>query len=299
MYGLQAFKEDGTILFDSQYITYGLLKSGPLRAVDVWRRYLLRSLGLNPNDESSWRQTNPHALIAGIDVTDSQSPIVFTTGDAVRIGEYVSGNQRTLLFWAADPNCKAYVFDLMRDRGGKTGMQCFNESGVLTFTTDMPPLNIFATIPSPALDAIIPGTGNLEFPNQQHQAYSGGVTEERFNPWNTSAYFPELKSVAQVHSGHNAEVAAYLTFSRGGGVVWRSGGPFVVSGQGASQGYALGSTEGVGGSSNGFVRFFMTPGPTVTASQYTNNETFWFDLPRDRAPTALVVRTSDYPYPFG
>lgn len=299
MYGLQAFKEDGSLLFDTQFITYGLLKSGPLRTVDVWSRYRLRSLELNPNDESSWTPYNPHSLITGIDITGAQSPIVFTTGDAVRIGEYVSGSTRTLLFWTADQNCKAYVFDLMRDRGGKTGMQAFDQFGTLTFTTDMPPLNIFASINPPPLDAIIPGTGNLQFPNQQYQVYAGGTIEERFNPWNNTAYYPELKGVGQVHSGHNGEVAAYLTFSRAGGVIWRSGGSFVVNGQGGSQGYVHGTTEGVGGTSNGFVRFFMTPGPTGTTTQFTSNNNTWFDIPRDRAPSALVIRTSEYPYPFG
>lgn len=296
-YGLQAFKEDGSLLFDTENICYGLLKSGPLTAVDYWPRRVLKSADLPPSSESSWRDLDPpRSLISGITVFDSISPIAFIAGEGVRVGDWVNGNQRTLLFWGATPQTKVYIFDLMRHLGGDTGMQCFDPSGTLTFTTDMPPLNIIQRIESPPLDDIIPGTENQNYPNQQYNAYRGGVNEYVVDAFDNSAG-AHLKGSIYMPTVHSGEVAALLTFTRAGGVMWSwryNPGGFPAAGPGS----LLGTTEGIGGMPNGHVKFFMTPSPTTTASYFSVNTTLWFDMPRDRAPSALVIRTSDYPYPF-
>ncbi|MEC4024528.1 hypothetical protein VSO52_17255 [Pseudomonas fulva] len=295
--GMQAFKDNGELLWDTNLICYGLLKSGPLNVVDVWPRYLYKSLDLNPNEESSWREDIPKQPITGITVYDSISPVVFLVGDGSRCGEMVSGNARTLLFYGTTPETKAYVFDLMRDVGDSSGLNCYSDTGVLTFTSGMPPLNIAALVGAPPLDDIIPGTENMPQPNQQWNAFKNGTTEEVFSGLGT--YTPYLKGIGTVPV-FNEEIAAHLTFSRSGGVVWRSGSPVGGSTEGVSNGpgSVMGMQEGCGGTSDGKVRFFFIPAPTTTRRGLTNNANIWFDIPRDRNPSALVIKTSQYPYPF-
>lgn len=276
--GFQAFKEDGSLLFDIDRISYGLLKSGYLSLVDRWGRYYLRSANLPPTDESSWTYRDLLDPICGISVANSVSPIVFLVGDGTPCGESISGNVRTLYFSGATPNTKAFVFDLMRDVGERSGMECYDAAGRISFTTGMPPLNIVATVDPPPIGPVYPG-----LPNEQINGpvYVGGHTEES-RPWGTSDYlWTKGVGVVSVLSG---ELAACLTFSRSAGM---------------QQGfYQLGVAEGCGGS-NGQVRFYFCPA-VATTSVFIGGSggNAWFDVPRDRAPQALVIRATDYPFPF-
>lgn len=295
--GMQAFKENGELLWDTNYICYGLLKSGPLSVVDVWPRFVIKSADLNPNEESSWKDEPPRQAITGITVYDSISPIAFLVGDGSRCGEIVSGNARTLLFYGTTPDTKAYVFDLMRDVGDNSGINCYSDAGVLTFTSGMPPLNVAAFVPAPPLDDIIPGTQNQQFPNQQYNAFKGGANEDAFSGLGEYSPYSKGLGVVQVF---NEEVAAHLTFARSGGVVWGSSSPVAGNTGGISNGpgSTLGAQEGVGGTADGKVRFFFIPAPVTTRTYYSNKTTIWFDIPRDRNPGALVIKTKQYPYPF-
>lgn len=291
--GLQAFKDDGSILFDTNYITYGLIKSGPVAIMDGWRRWILASADLNPAEESSYKKAGGIVQpITGITVFDSVSPIVFIAGDGVNVGTNISGNSKTFLFYGTTPSTKVYIFDLMRDLGGKTGMQCFSDTGQLTFTTDMPPLNVIASVSAPPLADWIPGSENTQRPYQQYTAYAGGFDEEIASPY-PGDYSPYLKSVGMVPV-LDQEIAAHITFTRGCGVIWRWNSPVGPLGGPGSQ---LGCTEGCG-TSGGSLKFFFTPGPATTMLSLGNSQNIWFDIPRDRTPQALVIRTSDYPYPF-
>ncbi len=280
--GFQAFKEDGSLLFDIDRICYGLLKSGYLNLVDRWGRYYIRSANLPPNEESSWSYLNLLDPICGITVTGAVSPIVFLVGDGKPCGESISGNVRTLYFQGCTPGTKAFVFDLMRDVGERSGMECYDASGRVSFTTGMPPLNIVATVnPPPINPTQVPGADSRATP------YVGGANETSGREWSGSD-FRQPKGAVFVGSV-SGELAASLTFSRSCGL-----------NQGSDVGdglYRVGASEGCGGSQNG-VRFFFSPAVATTATTFGNSNTSWFDIPTDRQPQALVIRASDYPFPF-
>lgn len=281
--GFQAFKEDGSLLFDIDRISYGLLKSGYLNLVDRWGRYYIRSVNLPPADESSWTYRSLLDPICGITVSDSVSPIVFLVGDGKPCGETVSGNTRTLYFQGCTPNTKAFVFDLMRDVGERTGMECYDAAGRVSFTTGMPPLNIIATVDPPPINP--PASSNTDI---RMTPYSGGANETSGRAWSAEDYAqPKGAVFVPVASG---ELAASLTFSRSCGL--NEGRDLTPAGF-----YRLGASEGCGGS-NGGVRFFFSPAVATTSTEFASQSTTWFDIPTDRQPQALVIRATDYPFPF-
>nr|WP_314872225.1 hypothetical protein [uncultured Pseudomonas sp.] len=279
--GLHAFKDDGTLLFDIDRISYGLLKSGYLNLVDRWGRYYLKSAQLPPNEEGSYEYRELLDPICGISISDGVSPIVFLVGDGKPCGESLNGNVRTLYFQGCKPNTKAFVFDLMRDVGERTGMECYDANGRLSFTTGMPPLNIIAAVNPPAISA--PVVANSD---QRWTPYVGGANEASGREW-SSGDFPQVKGAAYVPVVAG-ELAAYLTFSRSAGV---------THGRDFNGINKLSANEGCGGSSGG-VRFFFSPSASSLSTIFTNNDTIWFDIPTDRQPQALVIRASDYPFPF-
>lgn len=280
-YGFEAYKEDGSILFETERICYGLIKSGYLDLVDRWGRHYLRSINLPPNESDSWRYQDFRDPICAITVTDAQSPIVFLSGDGTPCGDSFSGNSRTMYFHGVSPGTKAYVFDLMRDVGARDGMECYSSSGALTFTTGMPPLNIAAAIPAPALGPLYPGTTQINGP-----VYEGGYTEEYLRPWGGDDYY-WAKGVRGV-GVLSGELAAHLTFSRTG---------TMTQAIGSGAGLQLTCAEGVGGG-NGLIRFYFMPSIATTSVVSSTNASVFFDIPRDRSPTALVIQTANYPFPF-
>lgn len=279
--GFQAFKEDGTLLFDIDRISYGLLKSGYLDLVDRWGRYTLRSLNLPPNEEGSYSYTRLIDPICGITVTGAVSPIVFLVGDGKPCGESVSGNVRTLYFKGCRPNTKAYIFDLMRDVGERTGMECYDAAGRISFTTGMPPLNIIAAVDPPPINAPAYPGSDLRF-----TPYSGGGNEASGREWASTDY-PQPKGAVFVPVA-SGELAAYLTFSRI---------CMLAEGYTLGEGASVSANEGCGGASGG-VRFFFSPAVAAISQHSGARDTTWSDIPTDRQPQALVIRATDYPFPF-
>ncbi|WP_156333213.1 hypothetical protein [Pseudomonas sp. NBRC 111119] len=278
--GFQAFKEDGTLLFDIDRISYGLLKSGYLNLVDRWGRHYLRSAQLNPAEEANWQYIDLRDPICGITVSGAISPIVFLVGDGKPCGEAISGNVRTLYFQGCTPNTKAFIFDLMRDVGEKSGMECYDATGRISFTTGMPPLNIIAAVDPPAINPpVSPNT------DTRWTIYAGSQNEQAGREWSADDYiYPKGAVFVPVVAG---ELAACLTFSRMCGLT-----------QGTYLGVTqVGASEGCGGASGG-VRFFFSPSVATTAVYSGGSSTAWFDIPTDRQPQALVIRATDYPFPF-
>jgi hypothetical protein len=283
-FGLEAFKDDGSILFETERICYGLVKSGYLQLVDRWGRFYIRSANLDPGRQDSYTYRDFRDPICGITVTDTMSPIVFLSGDGKPCGESVVGNTRTLYFQGCKPNTKAYVFDLMRDVGETTGMNIYNQSGTLTFTTGMPPLNIIATVDPPPLSApVSPGT------SYQWTPYVGSSNEPSGQEW-ASSDFSQIKGAVFVPVA-GGELAAHLTFSRS--CALQEGSDV----QGNTGLFALGASEGCGGGIGG-IRFFFSSSVSTIAEYNSNSRTLWSSIPTDRQPQALVIRTSDYPFPF-
>lgn len=286
-YGLQAFKDDGSILFDTEYITYGLVKSATLTHYTKWGCWLIKSSQLPPTSESSWAYytgTNLNDEIVSVEVSNATDPIFFLSGDGSPCGVVGTGATRTYLFHGCIPNTKVYVFDKMRDLGTNAGMHCFDSSGVLTFSAEMPPLNIVSVVDPPSLGPLL-GGGPYYPPNPiSGPVYVGGRIET-LKPWSSSDK-PWVKGVVNVPSGISEEIATCLTFSRGGWQVYDNSGSL------------QGCYEGCGGTTNGDVRFYFMQSYAST-NQLINSGIGWGDIPRDKAPQALVIKTSDYPFPFG
>ncbi|MFV2949245.1 hypothetical protein, partial [Pseudomonas japonica] len=164
-------EQDQQLLFDTEFICYGLRKSGYLKFIENWPQKYLRSSQLDPNNGANWSDyADPREPIYGITLGKWSSPIAFLVGDGSPCGEMLIGGEKTLLFVGASASTKAYVFDLMTDEGPITGLKCFRENPwQLTFNSGMPPLNIIASVEAPAPGAIVsPGW------DYRYTAYTGG-----------------------------------------------------------------------------------------------------------------------------
>lgn len=286
----EAYKQDGTLLFDTDRICYGLVKSGYLQLIERWPQKYLRSANLDPNDGGSWANDGTAGEpIFGITVPNFKSPIVFLVGDGAQTGEVISGTSKTILFVGASASTKAYVFDLMYDAGPITGFKCFRESdGALTFNSGQPPLNVIATVAAPALSAPVPGT---QFNGFRYNVYAGGSNV--FPAPLVSTDYPQIKSYGTVSLG-SGELAACLTFSRQAAVCYGYEQGFAGAG---GQNYIYGSHEGACGG-NGIVRFMFCKSAATTRTTFSNQQSFWYDIPTAVNPSALVIRAYSYPFPF-
>lgn len=285
--GFQAFTETGQLMFDVNNICYGLIKSGPLVLTGWVGKWYLRSAHLDPTDPGNYAQENAREPIAGITVNNSISPIVFLDGPGSYVGETISGSNRTINFCGMTNGTKAYVFDLMADRGTRAGMQCFSETGILTYTSEQPALNVIASISAPTMNPWYMNT-SYQYPT----AYVNGSNDIAFpKTWGNSpsgaSQYNEIQHYAYVDvpAAAGQRTAAYLNWTRSG-----------FTDQKSSQ---VGAQEGAGGDM-GRVKFILKPavGTTSKIGSVSGNESAWGGFPTDRIPQALVIRTSEYPYPF-
>lgn len=271
-------EQDQSLLFDTEKICYGLRKSGYLQLVAYWPMKNLRSAHLDPNNGANWAESSPIEPIYGISLSGWASPMAFLVGDGSPCGEILENGIKTLLFVGASGSTKCFVFDLMSDAGPITGMKCFRESdGRLSFNSSQPPLNIFASIRAPD-----PGARVASGSDYRYTAYTGGYNSIS-NPGR-----PVMKSYVDVPLG-GGELAAYINFTRSAACNGSN------SGLG---GFEYGCQEGAFGYSGG-VRFMFTIA-AVTTQTVTGGApyNYWRQIPIDRFPTALVVRTSGLPFPF-
>lgn len=281
--GLRVNKEDGTELFDTEKITYGLVKSGYMALVEYWSRRILRSPQLDPNDGSNWTPVNVSSnstggdAIYGFTVTNAVSPIAFIVGDGCPTGTKRSGNSVTFLYVGASSATKFYCFDLMTNSTFGAGLKCFDDTGVLTFNSLQPPLDIFTTVTAPGLPSAING-----FPNRYPSPYTGGVTTFIGGPPAARQTFSRV--TIAIGAG---EYAACIPFTRLCGC--DQGGPGNDETNGAG--------EGAGGYSGGVRFMFCIAGGTTTSQRVSTPNASYFDIPSVR-PTALVIKTAGLPFPF-
>lgn len=274
--GLQAYKEDGSQLFDTEKITYGLLKSGYLSLQTSWPRLLLKSGQLDPNDGGNWTEdTSRMEPVLGFSVTGAVAPIVFISGDGCPAGSSRSGGTTTFYFVGCSTTTKYYYFDTMRDTLSGAGLKTFRESdGVLTFNSLQYPLNIVAAVQPPA-----PGTPYT--PGYWTSPYNGGVTTNGALISGAPANIVSRVTVP-ISAG---EFAAAITFTRGCGIWGSNYYPYTVA-----------ASEGAGGVSGG-VRFMFSVATRTTQLAGNATANLYFDIPSVR-PTALIIRTENLPFPF-
>lgn len=288
---LRVFKDNGTMLFDTNLITYGLVKSGYMVYINSWTRKTLRSAQLDPNNGANWTQTVATAgtsfadSVYGFTIQNPQSPIVFITGSGCLAGTGITGNSMTFYYTSADANTRFYCFDLMSDTiTGSPYLKTYNTSGRITFNSLQPPINVVAAIQAPP-------PGQLDVYGRYLTTYVNGANRVRQVP--SGAEVNKIDSYVNVALS-NEEYAAYLPFSRTCSTY-----DFLSGGTGLAAYYSL--SEGVYGYNGGITFMFGAAGGTTKSNPSVAGWTTpisFENIPTDRYPIALVIRTSSYPFPY-
>ena len=282
MSGLIVRKEDGSLLFDTNLITHGLVKSGYLQPDEIWYRYYLNGINVDPNLRSSWTQgTSGGDQMFSITVQNAVNPICFIVGKGTLQGTARSGNTVKFYYAAASTNTKIYVFDLMNDTapGNPPWLKARRSDGSISFNSMQVPLNIAYAIGAPAPS---------ELDRFGHrQPYDGCRWDFiRADGTNSSMVWD---AVADIPLEANVEFAAFINFTRG------------CSGWFTENALRLiGMSEGAYGRVGGISYMFSMAGETTDQRANTNTipGCSVAGLGTDLYPTALVVRTANLPFPY-
>jgi|SRR5471032_2917919 len=292
MASLQAFKDNGQILFDTSLICYGLVKSGNMAYINSWTRKTLRSAQLDPNDGANWTTTAATASTAfadsmhGFTITNPISPIVFIVGTGCLQGTSVSGGTMTFFYANADASTKFYCFDLMADNmAGTTFLKTYDPAGRITFNSLQPPLNVVGTIQAP-------GPGSLDRFNRYVTAYTGGYNVQR--QLAAGQEVTKTDSRVDISIGSGIEYAAFLPWSRGCRINdLFSGNTFAFTQYSGAEG-AYGRVGGISfmfGAAGGTTQAYPSVAGQAVPCSFEN-------IPTDRYPLALVITTAGLPLPF-
>ena len=283
-------KADGTLLYDTGNISYGLVKSGYLSYNSNWRRWSLRAINLDPNFASSWRESGvPGDDQYGFTIDSPQSPIVFLVGRGTATGVTIFGSTKTYLYAGASTATKYYCFDFMRnDSLPAPWLKTRSEdSGQITFNSNQNPMNVVASIRAP-------DPGPLDRFGRPVFTYMGGRNER-------IAFFSRAgsaiaHSLVDVNLDAGTEYAAFLPWNRSCGIIDAS-----PSSDGGGAPMVYGMTEGAFGRIGGISFFFAPPGRTTEDYWPTSNTGTgysYINLPINRFPSALVIKTAGLPFPF-
>lgn len=288
---LRAYKDNGQLLFDTNYICYGLVKSGYMTYLQSWTRRTLLSAQLDPNNGANFSPVavsgtfNAGDNLWGFTVYNTISPITFITGSGCLVGTQVSGNSISFFYANASESTKFYCFDLMANNiGGSPYLKTYDQNGRITFNSLQPPLNIIGAYQAPGPPAV-------DRFGRYPVVYNGGYVNRRRAAYN----YPAVESIIDIQLG-GIEYGVFLPWSRSAQCFDTApnspaSGPITV----------YGSSEGAYGRYGG-ISFIM--GATAGSSQVTpggNQYTVpasWANLPLDRIPTALLINTGSYPFPY-
>ncbi|MBV7478188.1 hypothetical protein [Pseudomonas sp. PDM31] len=280
-------KSDGSLLFDTSKITYGLVKSGYLAYSSSWTRRTLKSAQLDPTDGANWTASTSvnaptnYDQVWSFTVTNAKSPIVFLVGSGCLNGSTTSGTSITYHFSNASTNTKFYCFDLMADNiAGSPYLKTYDSSGVLTFNSLQAPLNIAGSYQPPGPTAPSGAYG-------VQTAYTGGVFAGRQDDDNVNSSKQDCRFDVALTAG--VEYAAYLPWSRAASTVDTQG-PTPIA-------YAV--IEGAYGRVGGISFLFGASAGTTLTTGVAPRPSGWYSVPTDRYPVALYIKTADLPFPFG
>jgi len=293
MSSLKVWKDTGVLLFDTDKITYGLVKSGYMTYLQSWTRKALISSTLDPNNGSSWTQTTATAGTAqadsmyGFTVYNALSPIVFIVGTGCLNGTSVSGNAMTFYYANADANTKFYCFDLMSDNiAGSPYLKTFDTTGRITFNSLQPPLNVATAVQAP-------GPGATDMYGRYVTTYAGGYNVRR--QVSSGQEVAKIDSRVDIALVAGVEFAAFLPWSRTCTI------NDIAVGTNVFPFTQYGGSEGAYGRVGGMSFLFGAAGGTTQAypnsSGYTAT-TSYVNIPTDRYPIALLIATTNYPFPF-
>lgn len=295
---LKVYKENNELLFDTALICYGLVKSGNMTFQSYWTRRELKSSQLDPNNGANWTvavatSTMPQGgadPIHGFTVSNAVSPIVFIVGSGCLQGTAKSGDDLTFYYANASASTKFYCFDLMQDNlAGNPYLKTFTSDGVITFNSLQIPLNVVSAIEAP-----VPGA--VTYGGRYGTAYVGGSNSVRSS--GGAASNPRVDSKVDIEISAGIEYAAYLPWSRSA-VCWD-----LLSTSNTA--FVYGSSEGAFGRVGG-ISFLMGAAAATTESSPAVGggsgsgpfgQASYANLPTDRYPVALVIRTDNLPFPY-
>ncbi|RON43555.1 hypothetical protein BK666_21030 [Pseudomonas frederiksbergensis] len=280
-------KDTGELLFDTTKICYGLVKSGNFAYLETWPRKYLRSSNLDPNDGSSWSDSFREGdRMYGFSIANAQSPISFISGKGVLQGTIRTGNTVTFLYGGGDENTKYYCFDLMGNNiAGSPYLKTYTDTGVITFNSLQPPLNIVGTVQAP-------GPGALDAYGRYPSPYSGGAWQ-LIRAQNASVD-SQAQFIVNIQLGAGIQYAVFLPWSR-------SASGWLASELTGVGGTNYGFAEGAYGRTGGISFMFAPAGATaesfLTGVGYTVPGSVQ-NLPVDRFPQALLIDTATLPFPY-
>lgn len=297
MANLTAYKNTGEILFDTNLIAYGLIKSGYMAYFNSWTRKTLKTGNIDPTWGGNWNPTVQVATpnfadqIHGFTVYNAISPIVFLVGSGVLAGTAVSGNATTFYYSCASTDTRFYCFDLMADTlGGSTALKTWDTSGRITFNSLQPPLNVIAAVQAPGAGTVAPN-------GRWFNTYAGGANRQRQAAGNSggTVYVGQADSYVDIALG-GEEYAAYLPWSRSCTI------NDLYPAIGGFDNFAVyAGAEGAYGRVGGITFMFGASAGTTTSRPSVagyNSPVTYSNLPLDRFPVALVIRTSNLIFPY-
>jgi hypothetical protein len=290
-------KDTTELLFDTNFIAYGLVKSGYMSLLAYWTRKTMPNTSLDPNWGGNWTQStsssNPNFgdAVYGFTVANAISPIVFITGSGCLVGSAVSGSSITFYYTNATTSTKFFCFDLMADNlPGTTSLKTWTDQGRITFNSLQPPLNVIGAITAPAPGAPTAAGG-------YYTVYTGGYNRQRQAGTDVPgiSYMPQCESVIDIPLTAGVEYAAYLPWSRSCGIndlfsgstrpYYRYSGSEGAYGNVGSMSFIMGATAAT-------TMSYPNVGPGVVVPCSFDN------LPIDRFPTALIITTATLLFPY-
>ncbi|WP_312537717.1 hypothetical protein [Stutzerimonas nitrititolerans] len=262
----RTWDETGKNLVDSDYVTFGLIKSGYMTYLTSVER--MQRIYQNNND---YYPTGVFDSIHGFSVT-AEAPIVFVSGRAILQQIIRTGNTFTYWYAHASPSARYYVFDPMRDMGpGSAKMRLWDDVGVCTLDTAMPFMDIegsrTATLPS-KVNGVPDGW----------RGYAGGTT----------ALLPNSSLLDLLSIPVGGDCAVSNQWSRA--MFHTAGNPTVQ----------ISAKEGAYGEGGNLV-FAMATEAGCHINPFHKAYFTWtfFDIPTARLPSASYIDASTLPLPFG
>ncbi|MFK3971199.1 hypothetical protein ACI2KS_10780 [Pseudomonas sp. NPDC087358] len=287
MASLIVTKASGELLFDTARICHGLVKSGHMTYIETWPRQYLRSANLDPNHGGNWNPSFREGdAMYGFTLDAAVSPIVFIVGKGCLNGTRRSGSSITFLYTGGDAGTRYYCFDLMADNiPGGPYLKTYTDTGVITFNSLQPPLNIVAAVRAP------PAPDNDRY-GRKVVTYLGGRHEKI--RYQTATVDTQLHCVVDIGLG-NGNFAACLPWARTASLIETA----TVGAGGLVSQYSV--SEGVYGRAGGISFMFAPAGASPEAfpggTAYSIPASYQ-NLPADRLPEALVISTSHLPFPY-
>lgn len=293
---LRAYKDTGVILFDTNLISYGLVKSGYLQYSQSWTRRELRSQNLDPSNGENYFPvvvTFDPTFTDGLwsfTVLNTQSPIAFITGSGTLNGTSISGNSITFYYSNASAATKFYCFDLMGDNiAGSPYLKTYDATGKLTFNSLQPALNVIGAVGAP-------GPGPLDNFGRYTTCYASGYNVRQPELGPASPYRrPRVNSYCDIALTPGTEYAVNLPFSRSCTI------NDLFDFNGFSNSAQYGMQEGAYGRVGGMTFMFGASAGTAHSPLNVSGQSLpcsFINIPTDRYPQALVIATATYPFPF-